>query len=240
MANRVGSKKELTHNRKEYDFKRGARCLKSSPRRFSLDFMSRSQKQTIVAVLLFFIILAAKYGSDPASEAVFGAIRSGLSSKNDYTPVINELAQKVLAGKVSDAVQTTNQIGLLVTPFDGKLVCGFGMQTLDEKKIINNGIYLEGPLGTTVKAPLDGVVTMVGRDEVLGRYVRVEHGNGVTSLIANLGDCVVKDKQKLKLGDNIGTLGFSAALKKPWLYWEVCRNGKAINPLTLSEPSFRL
>lgn len=220
----------------EEDCERSPRKKKLTPRKFSLEFLSKMQKQTIVAVMLFLVVLAAKYSGDPASGAVLGAFRSALSPANDYSTALNDMAKNVFGGGGGQLVTAVKNGSALAMPLDGTVASGFGWQTSasDQEKRFNNGIYLAAPLGTQVHAPMTGKVTKMGTDPVLGRYVKIDHGSGLTSLIANLGEFGVNAQQTVNKGDSIGTLGFSAALKRPWLYWEVRRNNQPIDPLSLA------
>ncbi|HEX3015089.1 MAG TPA: M23 family metallopeptidase [Desulfobacteria bacterium] len=202
-------------------------------RPFSLDFLSKLQKQTIVAVLLFFIVLAAKYNGDPVSGSVYGLFHTALSG-TDYSVALTNWAKGFAGGGSRNTLTASSGDRPLLMPINGKVAVGFGWQiSAENKKVFNSGIWIRAPLGSLVQAPLSGVVTRVGRDETLGRYVKIEHANGLTSLVANLAEVSVQPHLKVMTGEQLGTLGFTAAVKQPWLYWEVSRNAQPIDPVPL-------
>jgi len=218
----------------EDEFERGQGKKHVTFHRFSLDFLSRIQKQTIIAVALLLVVLSAKYSGDPASSAVMGVFRTALSSTNDYSTALNDLAKGYLG--VGQELTTAKSGGIATLPLEGTLVSGFGWQIspLDQEKRYNAGVYLGASLGTYVLNPMAGTVTKTGIDPVWGKYIKLDHGGGVTSLIANLGEVKSKPQQRVNKGEKIATLGFSAAMKRPWLYWEVRRNNQPIDPLSLT------
>ena len=206
---------------------------KLGPRKFSLDFLSKVQKQTIAAVLLFFVVLSAKYDNDLTSGLIYGTFRTALSPQNDYSLVLNEWVKDFASGE--KLVSATNN-GNMLMPVNGNVINGFGWQVspLDQEKRYNTGIDIAASLGTYVQAPQAGTIVKVGSDAVWGRYVKIDHGNGYTSLLSNFGEVSIKVLQKVKKGDQLGTLGFTAAVKRPWLHWEVRRNNQPVDPQSMT------
>ncbi len=202
--------------------------------RFSLDFLSKIQKQTIAAVMLFFVVLAAKYGSDPASGSIYAMFQAALSPQNDYSVALNEAAKSLL-GTGGSNLAASSKNGPMQMPVNGTVVSGFGWQVspLDQKNRYNAGIDVAAPLGSSVQAPMAGTVIAVGSEATLGRYVKIDHGSGLTSVLSNLGEVKVKVQQKVNKGDSLGTLGFTAAVQRPWLHWEVRRSNQPVNPQSL-------
>ena len=124
---------------------------------------------------------------------------------------------------------------------------------------INNGTVLKGfsetalqfsatysdmriHLGTDIKAAADspvlscgdGVVEKIYEDELLGRVVVIDHGNGILIKYAGLSDnLAVKKDYIVKSGDKIGTLSGvpSECGDEMHLHIEVTKNGKAVDPI---------
>ncbi len=203
-------------------------------RRFSLDFLSKIQKQTIAAVMLFFVVLASKYSGDPASGTIYAIFGAALSPQNDYSVALNDAAKNLL-GSGGNTLAAAAKNGPMQMPVNGSVVSGFGWQVspLDQKNRYNTGIDVAAPLGSSVQAPMAGTVVKVGSEATLGRYVKIDHGGGLISVLSNLGEVKVKDQQKVNKGDVLGTLGFTAAVQRPWLHWEVRRSNQPLNPQSL-------
>lgn len=219
------------YEQEQKDFSRNKRA--GVPRKFSLDFLTKFQKQSIMAVMLFFMVLAAKYSNDPTANLVFDTVKTALSSQNDYSVALNNWAKGFISG--DGLVAAVKSSGEMLAPVNGSVVNKFGWQVsaLDQEKRYNAGIDLAASLGTYILAPQAGTVVKVGTDSVLGRYVKLDHGDGYTSVLSNFGEISVKAQQKVKKGDQLGTLGFTAAVKRPWLHWELRKNNQPVDPQTV-------
>ncbi len=97
----------------------------------------------------------------------------------------------------------------------------------------HTGLDIAVPTGAYVRAIQGGRVEESGEDAVYGKFVRIAHADGLTSLyghnswlFANSGD-VVERLQVIALS---GSTGRSTA---PHLHLELTRNGSLVDPLTL-------
>ena len=70
--------------------------------------------------------------------------------------------------------------------------------------------------GISVKSASIGIVSSVGHSELLGNYVIVDHGMGISTWYCGLSDVSVQEKDILKKGDVVGRAGSSSLL---------CKNG---------------
>ena len=81
-------------------------------------------------------------------------------------------------------------------------------------------------------AVLDGTVTSVREDELLGNIVEIKHNNNLTSVYQSLKDVSVKKDDKVSQGQPIakaGTSNIDTSLKNH-VYFELIQDGKVINP----------
>ena len=90
---------------------------------------------------------------------------------------------------------------------------------------------LQNALGSPVVSPAAGVVTTVGQDAQLGKIIKLDFGDGWTSVLGNFGDISVVKGQKVTKGSALGTVGLSAPIKKPWLHFELRKDNVPVNPL---------
>ena len=133
--------------------------------------------------------------------------------------------------------------GQFVPPVSGKVVAAFGATGEGGSNAVgsvHNGIDVdpgEKALGTKVVSPAAGVVTIVGEDSQLGKIVKLDFGDGWTSVLGNLGDITVKQGQRVEKGSAIATVGLSAPLKKPWLHFELRKDNVPVDPLPYLTPS---
>lgn len=113
----------------------------------------------------------------------------------------------------------------------GFLTRTFGSHT-ETARSGHPGIDIAVPLGSYVRATLRGIVEESGRDSVYGSYLRIAHGDGISSLyghnswlFAAVGDSV----ERLQVIALSGNTGQSTA---PHLHFEVDRDGESLDPLT--------
>lgn len=128
---------------------------------------------------------------------------------------------------------TTEDIGRLDWPVEGRLLYRFGRDTLPSGGVIRwNGIGIGAPAGTGVKAVESGRVALVQRLSTYGLTVVVEHGDGFFSLYMQLATATVQNGQSILKGQAIGTVGGGNSDYGPHLHFEI-RGEKqlALDPL---------
>lgn len=108
--------------------------------------------------------------------------------------------------------------GIFAWPHDGRLTQRYGptSQTgfINDAYKFHNGIDIAAGFGSPIKAAKDGVVVAIGNNGkyAYGRWIAIEHDNGLTTLYAHLSSQIVNSGQKVKEGQNIGyegSTGFS-------------------------------
>ena len=97
------------------------------------------------------------------------------------------------------------------------------------------GYTLGATAGTKVVACYDGEVTSVieSGDASTGRLVRIKHADGMETVYSSLAEITVKVGDKVKSGDQIGTVGNSAnyeAFDMPHVRLMTYKDGKPVNP----------
>ena len=147
-----------------------------------------------------------------------------------------EKVKTVLAGFTPDRFWGA---GFLV-PVEGTITGAFG-----SKRILNgqprnqhNGEDIAASLGTPVKATNDGVVRMVDDHFFSGKGVILDHGLGLFTMYFHLDTTAVKEGERVKRGDVIGTVGKSGRATGPHLHWGAWLNGSRVNPFALARLSF--
>jgi len=114
------------------------------------------------------------------------------------------------------------------------LASGFGMRLHPILKVrkMHTGVDFTAPKGTPIYATGDGVVTEV--ESVFGgygKYVEIDHGFGFVTRYAHMNDFNVRKGQKVKRGDQIGTVGNTGSSTAPHVHYEVLKDGKYVNPV---------
>ncbi len=111
-------------------------------------------------------------------------------------------------------------------PSDGKVVRTFMLRDPGRR-----GIDIAGRKGQAVRAAAAGRVVYVGN--VLrgyGNLIIIKHNDTYFSAYAHTEGVVVKDKERVKLGQHIADMG-TTGTNKTKLHFEIRRNGKPVNPL---------
>jgi len=217
---------------------RSRRPIKAGPGNF-LKHWNGTQKRTVLAATLFLLVFFSANSTDPFSGTIHSIYQSAMNSGNYYES-LNGMAKEALSigGVVSKNVPVDAKMkGQFLPPVSGKVVAAFGAVgegVSNAVGSVHNGIDvepLENALGTKVVSPAAGVVTTVGQDVQLGKIVKVDFGDGWTTVLGNFGDISVVKGQKVTKGSLLGTVGLSAPLKKPWLHFELRKDNVPVNPL---------
>lgn len=96
----------------------------------------------------------------------------------------------------------------------------------------NSGVEYSGSPNFDVVAILDGTVTKVKEDNILGNIVEIRHDNDTISVYQSLSDIKVTENQKVKQGEIIAKSGTSNISKElgDHLHFELIIKGQNVNP----------
>ncbi|USD29916.1 peptidoglycan DD-metalloendopeptidase family protein [Pseudoalteromonas sp. SCSIO 43201] len=132
---------------------------------------------------------------------------------------------------------------LMKTPLNGaRLSSSFGKRhhpVLGYTRM-HQGIDFGAPIGTPIMAAGSGEVIKANWGGSFGNRIILAHGNGYQTLYAHLKEFAkgIKAGAKVKQGEVIGYLGNTGLSQARHLHYEVHKDGKAINPLTLKQPKY--
>ena len=85
-------------------------------------------------------------------------------------------------------------------------------------------------MGSSIRAPADGVVVVVGREAGYGKMVEIDHGYGITTRYGHNLKNLVKVGDRVKRGALIGLVGSTGRSTGPHLHYVVLLNGVPVNP----------
>ncbi|MEH0874495.1 murein hydrolase activator EnvC [Pectobacterium cacticida] len=115
-----------------------------------------------------------------------------------------------------------------VWPVKGRIAHRFGEPLQGELRW--KGMVITAPEGTEVKAIADGTVLMADWLQGYGLVVVVQHGKGDMSLYGYNQSALVSVGAQVKAGQPIALVGTSGGQSQPGLYFEIRRQGQAVNP----------
>jgi murein DD-endopeptidase MepM/ murein hydrolase activator NlpD len=109
---------------------------------------------------------------------------------------------------------------------DYRFTQGYGKTSFSKKAYASgkhNGIDLANKVGTPIYAAADGKVVGVGNNGryAYGRWIAIEHGNGLTTLYGHLSSQSVSKGKKVSKGQKIGAMGNTGYSTGPHLHFTV-------------------
>lgn len=165
---------------------------------------------------------------DPVQTSSTGAKADKLATDKPqlaaYTPPQKSKAIEAVESESDDAAPTSTGIGRMRWPAKGRVAKS------------RDGIDIQVPEGTAVKAAENGVVIYAGDGlKDFGNTVLVRHENGLVTVYGHAGALNVKRGQKVKRGEQIATSGMSGQTETPKLHFEVRKDSAPVDPSTYLE-----
>ncbi len=95
------------------------------------------------------------------------------------------------------------------------------------------GIDIAVPAGTPVRAAGGGVVEAAGADSAYGLFVLLRHSGGYETMYGHASRLLVHEGDSVQAGQVIALSGSSGRSTAPHLHFEIRREGKSLDPLTV-------
>ncbi len=114
-------------------------------------------------------------------------------------------------------------------PVRGRVVSAYGVKANGQR---NDGINIEVPEGTPIKAAEGGTVIYAGSElKGYGNLVLIKHPNGYVSAYAHASELLVKRDDVIMRGQTIGKVGATGNVDRPQLHFEIRQGNKPVDPL---------
>ncbi len=147
-------------------------------------------------------------------------------------PVLMPPAHRGRPGKPSNlpppVVPFIGAAGHLAWPLQGNLIASYGGAMADGRP--STGLLISGSAGADVHAVADGRVAFAEWMKGYGLIIIVDHGGGLMSLYANNEALLKNAGDAVHAGDALSTVGSSGGQGRNALYFEIRKNGKAVDP----------
>lgn len=95
----------------------------------------------------------------------------------------------------------------------------------------HSGLDVAVPSGSYVRSAGSGVVAETGEDREYGRYIRIDHGDGIRSLYAHASWVFPSVGDTVEAGEVIALSGNTGRSTAPHLHLEIERDGQLEDPL---------
>ena len=176
-------------------------------------------------------VLTTDWNVRPAMEK---AVKFGLQVAGVDTPLDSGMPQEGMKEAMGKPAAVAKNI---LVPVSGKVVrpYGWNKDPLDDLERFHHGIDIAANAGAPVKSVLAGKVVKVGSSEQYGKYVVIDHGDGVYSLYAGIGNVKVSGGQAVKAGDLLGEVAKNGDVKEGGLHFELRESGSLVDPLSRLE-----
>lgn len=131
------------------------------------------------------------------------------------------------------ALQEVVSILPLAPPLDQyRISSTFGKRRdpINGRTAVHNGLDFAARPGVSVYSTAPGKVVYAGWRGRFGRFIEIDHGNGIRTRYAHLRKIMVRKGDQVANRDKIGLLGSSGRSTGPHVHYEVLFNGRAVDP----------
>ena len=158
-------------------------------------------------------------------------------SEKDLVRIRKEIALVKKARALDDARE--DFLGGFVWPVEGRISGVYGSQRIlnGQPRRPHYGVDIAAPVGTLVRSPAGGVVTLTHDDMFFsGGTLIVDHGHGLSSTFIHLNKILVREGDRVRRGDPIAEVGATGRVTGPHLDWRMNLFGARLDPQLLVPP----
>ena len=120
-------------------------------------------------------------------------------------------------------------------PVHGRVSSGFGerFHPILGYARMHKGVDLAAMAGTPIVAAADGKVVEAGWHGGYGRQVEIAHAAGLETSYGHMSRIAARIGQVVRKGEVIGWVGSTGLSTGPHVHFEVTRNGRPVNPMSV-------
>jgi murein DD-endopeptidase MepM/ murein hydrolase activator NlpD len=123
--------------------------------------------------------------------------------------------------------------GRFLWPVNGRILSAYGPKA---GGLHNDGVNIEAPRGTPIRAAENGVVAYVGNElRGFGNLLLIKHSDGWVTAYAHTNEILVRRGQRVERGQVVATVGSSGHVSRPQLHFEVRKGVRTLDPARLLE-----
>lgn len=210
-------------------------------------WIRRITRELVGVLILFVFVIGCKVIVTPQTQTVYNYSRKVLDQNYNYTALIEkaksidlnklqddftsiiERVRSKLTGKETTSDKIKNEF---VLPLEGVETSPYGYREdpITKQKKLHAGIDIDAKQNTQVKASYDGKIKNCGEDGQLGKYILIDHGDGVETKYAHLNEILIKKEDAVKKSQVIAKSGNTGKSTGPHLHFELLYMGENKDP----------
>ncbi|SKC64557.1 M23 family metallopeptidase [Maledivibacter halophilus] len=190
--------------------------------------------QILVSILIVSIIILLKNIDSAVGNNTSSFIKKVMYTEFNYKKSINIIKEyaiqfKDYASETIPVFKKTEGNFKMSPPINGIIISSYGkkLNPITEKQTFQRGIDIKAIDIDIVKSVENGVVILTGESENLGKFIKIDHGDGIFSIYGNLESIYVKENERVIRGQRVGKIG---DIKTSYLHFELWINDEAVDP----------
>lgn len=198
-------------------------------------------------LILIIFILICRWGYFSYTDKMYEYAKETVNTSFDYKGLYNNIKGtdiKTLPASIwneinvfKNKVEETDKVKGYIkenfqTPLEGKITSAFGNRTdpVNGGDEAHDGIDISCALNTDVAACFSGTVKEAAEDKDFGKYIVIDHGDGIETKYGHLNSFLVDKGVKVEKGDIIGKSGNTGKVTGPHLHFSLSIMGTYKNP----------
>lgn len=218
----------------------------SSNTSFESRITKRLTRDLIGVLVLFIFVLGCKTIVNPMTQKAYGYFNTMVNKQYDYKGFYENIKTFQLSGIQESIIGKIEEVRCsifgektfkerLKEDFDfpsiGRVIKTFGEKSAyGNYSEINKGIDIALSKDEKVKAVSIGKVKECGENEKLGKYIILDHGDGIETVYSNLGSILVNKGDSVSKSQLIGASNIDINEKTSAFHFELLYMGHHENP----------
>ncbi|MBC8060164.1 MAG: M23 family metallopeptidase [Clostridiaceae bacterium] len=200
-------------------------------------------QELIGGLLLFVLLIFCKSNVLAQSKTVYNYSKQIVHQNFDISELPNNLNNiknfklDNFQAKASDFIESIkiNLVGgksvtekiktNYIMPTQGKITTTFSSQNANK-----TGLDIDAKENSDVACSFQGKVKDIGETAIIGKYIEVDHGDGIITKYSNLNEQLVKKGDSVKKGQVIGKSGKAGKSTGPHVHYQIIYMGNEIDP----------
>lgn len=196
-------------------------------------FKSVIIKQSFISIAVLLILLFISGSSDETYIFPKKAVKFILTQNTDIKQ-IPAYIKEFINENIRNEEENSEKSMLLdmALPASGTIESPFGerVHPTDNVKKFHYGVDVAMPCGTNVLCAQKGIAKEVSENDDYGKYIIVDHGDGISTLYAHLESVIATSGDEIDKGQLIAKSGESGKVTGPHLHFEIREGENWLNP----------